>query len=94
MQLRRVSLSDVKAAILRLEEQGEMPTLANVQKNLQSESTFDIQVHLEAIEAQIFSIKRMQREQLEAEFDLLNKQLFEEREKLRTLSARIAEIDA
>lgn len=94
MQLRRVSLSDVKAAILRLEEQGEMPTLANVQKNLQSENTFDIQVHLEAIEAQIFSIKRMQREQLEAEFDLLNKQLFEEREKLRTLSARIAEIDA
>lgn len=94
MQLKRVSLSDVKAAILRLEEQGEMPTLANVQKNLQSENTFDIQVHLEAIEAQIFSIKRMQREQLEAEFDLLNKQLFEEREKLRTLSARIAEIDA
>lgn len=94
MQLKRVSLSDVKAAILRLEEQGEMPTLANVQKNLQSESTFDIQVHLEAIEAQIFSIKRMQREQLEAEFELLNKQLFEEREKLRTLSARISEIDA
>lgn len=94
MQLKRVSLSDVKAAILRLEEQGEMPTLANVQKNLQSESTFDIQVHLEAIEAQIFSIKRMQREQLEAEFELLNKQLFEEREKLRALSTRISEIDA
>lgn len=94
MQLKRVSLSDVKAAILRLEEQGEMPTLANVQKNLQSENAFEIQVHLEAIEAQIFSIKRMQREQLEAEFELLNKQLFEEREKLRTLSARIAEIDA